>query len=100
MGLKGSAWTIAGEYRLQSTSDSTLDLLFGARQLDVKPRIGYNLTGDLGTLPVEGRSANFEGKQSNWDAIVGLKGRYAFGDDRRWFAPVYADIGTGESRLT
>jgi hypothetical protein len=32
--------------------------------------------------------------------IVGVKGRYAFGDERRWYVPYYADIGTGESKLT
>ena len=37
---------------------------------------------------------------SNWDAIVGLKGRLALGSDGKWFAPYYADIGAGDSKLT
>jgi hypothetical protein len=100
LGVKGSAWTIAGEYRLQSTRESTVDLLFGARVLDIKPRLSFGLNGDLGNTVVVSRSGNFEVKDTNWDAIVGVKGRFAFGDQLKWFAPYYADIGTGESRLT
>ncbi|MBK6396605.1 MAG: hypothetical protein IPF73_19570, partial [Betaproteobacteria bacterium] len=32
--------------------------------------------------------------------IIGVKGRYAFGADRRWFAPYYLDVRTGDSDLT
>jgi hypothetical protein len=39
-------------------------------------------------------------KETNWDAIVGAKGRVAFGANREWFIPYYADIGTGDSDLT
>jgi hypothetical protein len=35
-----------------------------------------------------------------WDAIVGVKGRYNFGDGRRWFVPYYFDVGTGQSDST
>ena len=36
VGIKGYAWTIVGEYRLQSSRESNVDLLFGARYLEVK----------------------------------------------------------------
>src|SRR4029450_6597263 len=36
----------------------------------------------------------------NWDAIVGVKGRVNFGDNRQWFIPYYVDIGTGQSQFT
>jgi hypothetical protein len=39
-------------------------------------------------------------KLTNWDAIVGLKGRFAFGESRKWFVPYYADIGAGDSKFT
>ncbi len=29
-----------------------------------------------------------------------MKGRLAFGSNREWFIPYYADIGTGDSDLT
>jgi len=100
VGVKGSAWSILGEYRLQSTRESTADLLFGARLLDVKPRASFRLNGELGTIPPASREGSFEVNESNWDAIIGVKGRYAFGDRLQWYMPVYADIGTGDSRLT
>jgi hypothetical protein len=31
---------------------------------------------------------------------VGVKGRYTFGDDGKWFVPFYLDVGTGQSQLT
>ena len=100
VGIKGSAWTIAGEYRLQSTKESSVDLLFGARMLDVKPRISFSLNGDLGGIPSESRGGSFEVSQTNWDAIIGVKSRWAFGDRLQWYVPLYADIGGGDSRLT
>jgi len=100
VGIKGSAWTIAGEYRLQNTRESTVDLLFGARLLDIKPRTSYSLTGSLGSIPPANRSGSFEVKDSNWDAIIGVKSRYAFGDRLQWFVPLYADVGGGDSSLT
>jgi hypothetical protein len=100
LGLKGSAWTIAGEYRLQRTRESTVDLLFGARQLDIKPRLTYGLHGDVSSIPTGSRGGNIEVKATNWDAIVGVKARYAFGDRLQWYVPLYADVGAGDSRLT
>jgi hypothetical protein len=34
------------------------------------------------------------------DAIVGLRGRATFGNERSWYIPYYVDIGTGDSNLT
>ena len=47
-----------------------------------------------------GRSGTTVVEQSVWDAIVGVKGTYAFGSERKWFVPYYFDIGTGQSKLT
>lgn len=98
--IKGTAWTIAGEYRVASSPEFTLDALLGARLLDVKPRLSWSLAGDVATVPTAGRGGSYEIKANNWDAIVGVKGRYAFGNGRAWFVPFYADVGTGESDLT
>lgn len=35
-----------------------------------------------------------------WDGIIGVKGRYAFGANREWVVPFYAEVGTGQSDLT
>ena len=41
-----------------------------------------------------------ENSEDLWDGIIGVKGRYAFGQNRQWFAPYYLDIGAGQSDLT
>ena len=98
--LKGWAWTLAGTWRVASDPASRMDVLAGARLFDMRQTFEYELTGNVGSIPVAERAGAFEGKLSNWDAIVGVKGRFAFGEDRKWFVPYYADMGTGESDLT
>jgi hypothetical protein len=98
--LKGTVWTIAGQYRVVSDPAWTVDALAGARMLDVNPTLGWTITGNLGPITPAGRTGNKEIDQTVWDGIVGAKGRYAFGESRRWFLPFYGDIGTGESDLT
>jgi hypothetical protein len=98
--LKGWAWTLAGTWRVASDPASKMDVLLGARLFDLRQTFGYEVTGDVGSIPVAGRAGTSEAKLSNWDAIVGVKGRFAFGDGGKWFVPYYADIGTGESDLT
>jgi hypothetical protein len=75
-------------------------VLAGARLFDVRPKLSWSLYGDLGPIPVSGRSGGSEATVSNWDGIVGLKGGFRFGANREWFVPVYADVGTGQSDLT
>jgi len=98
--LKATIWTVAGEYRLATDPAWTVDLLAGARLLDLKPTLGYSITGDVGPVVLPGRSGTKKVSESLWDGIVGVKGRYAFGDDRKWFVPFYLDVGTGQTKLT
>jgi hypothetical protein len=98
--LKGLAWTLAGTWRVASDPVSKMDVLAGARLFDMRQTFEYGLTGNVGSIPTAGRSGRSEAKLSNWDAIVGVKGRFAFGEDRKWFVPYYVDFGTGESDLT
>src|SRR4051812_6691151 len=98
--VKGSAWTIVGEYRVHSSRELTLDVLAGARYLDVRPRLEWGLQGNVGSLPPVSLGGNNEIKASNWDAIVGVKGRYELGNARGWYVPFYGDIGAGDSKLT
>jgi len=98
--LKGWAWTLVGTWRVASAPASTVDLVAGARLFDMKQTLGWEVTGNVGSIPLPGRAGTSEAKLSNWDAIVGVRGRIALGDDRRWFLPFHADIGTGESDLT
>ena len=98
--LKGTLWTLAGEYLLVKDGPLTLDGLVGARMFDVKPKITYSFNGDISSLPVPGRSGSQEVSMTKWDGVVGLKGRYTFGDAGKWNVPFYVDVGTGESDLT
>ena len=97
--LKNWIWTTAGTYRFASTPDYDADLLFGARMLDMSTTLDWSLNGNIGQLPIS-KDGRGESSLTNWDAIIGAKGVVSFGDDRKWFMPYYADIGTGQSKLT
>lgn len=98
--LKATVWTLAGTYRAVAKPDATLDVLAGARLLDVKETIGWELSGNIGPLPLPGRTGSSALSKSVWDAIIGVKGRLGFGADRTWFLPYYLDVGTGGTKLT
>lgn len=100
LGIKGTLWTIAGEYLAVSDPSTQLYVLGGARMLDVKESLSYSLSADVGPFSGPGRSGSSEVKETNWDAVIGVKGRYSFGQQREWFLPFYADVGTGDSDLT
>jgi hypothetical protein len=98
--LKGWIWTVGGVWAVSVEPAATLDLLAGARLLDIEQTLGWDITGNVGSVPLPDRTGSSITGLSNWDAIIGLKGRLALGGDGKWFAPYYADIGTGESDLT
>ena len=97
--LKGTIWTLAGSYRVSADPAATFDALAGARLIDIKQKLGWEFSADLGPNQPS-RSGDSEIKANNWDAIVGAKGRLAFGNDREWIVPYYVDVGTGDSDLT
>ena len=97
--LQGWAWTLAGEYRI-AAGTGTLDLLAGARLLDIESRLEWTLTGDVESVPVLDREGDRHTTLQNLDAIIGCKGRLGLGEHEPWFVPYYLDIGTGESDLT
>lgn len=98
--LKGWIWTIAGEYQVVQDPRAPFFVLAGARLLDMDQTLSYQLSGNVGRFPVVDRQGNLDASLTNWDAIVGVKGRVAFGNDGEWFVPYYFDIGTGQSDLT
>ena len=98
--LKGTAWTLAGTYRVVADPGASVDLIAGARLLDVEQTLDWGVTGNVGPIPLPGRTGSRQVDKSNWDAIVGVKGRLNFGGDRRWFIPYYLDVGTGDSDMT
>jgi hypothetical protein len=98
--LKSLIWTLAGTYRVVTDPGMTMDVLAGARLIDIKQSLGWQFTADLGDGTFPARSGNSEVKVDKTDGIVGVKGRLAFGDDKQWFVPYYADVGTGQTELT
>jgi hypothetical protein len=77
-----------------------MDVFAGARLLDIKQKLGWDFSADIGGVSPPPRSGNSEASFNNWDAIIGVKGRVAFGANRAWYVPYYVDVGTGDSDLT
>ena len=98
--LKATVWTTAGTYALVSKPEYTLDLLAGARMLNMKQTLGWTFSGNLNATPIPGRTGTDAIDKTNWDAVIGVKGRANVGSDRKWFVPYYLDVGTGNSELT
>ena len=98
--LKGWAWTLAATYLAIESPEHVMQVLGGARMLKLDPKVSWELTGNIGPIPAPGRAGSLEANETNWDAIVGVKGRAMLGAERKWFIPYYLDVGTGESKLT
>jgi len=98
--VKATIWTLAAEYGVVSTPDGTLDLLAGTRALYLDQHLNWEFSGNVGPFVGPGRQGSSESNPHNWDAIIGAKGRWQFGDGHSWFVPYYVDIGTGASRFT
>lgn len=95
---KTSILTLAGTYSLIETPAYSSGLVFGARMLSADQTLdwAFNGTGPAG-VAVAGRT---DVSSTNWDAIIGVRGRARFGADNRWFVPYYGEIGSGQSKFT
>jgi hypothetical protein len=100
IGITGWIWTTAGTFRMVDQPGGKLDVVAGARMLDVTQEMAWHLDGDIGSLPVPGADGKSEVGDALWDGIVGLRGRVNFGADRKWFVPYYLDVGAGDSDMT
>jgi hypothetical protein len=98
--MKGWVGTLAGAYRAVGRPDYTLDIVAGARVLDIRQTLRWTFTGNVGSIPLPDRAGTREVDGQNWDAIIGVKGRLAFGDGQRWLLPYYIDVGAGQSKFT
>jgi hypothetical protein len=98
--IKTTLWTLAGTYRVLADPLATLDVLAGARALYLTVDERWYLSGNVGPIPLPGRSGGGERSGNQWNGIVGTKARLFIFPDRKWFMPFYADVGTGESKLT
>lgn len=93
-------WNAAGYYRAVDASNRTLDLLAGVRYIDVSQQLDWSLTGNVGAFPLPDREGSAKSTLANWDFVVGLRGRFAFGQDDAWFIPYHLDVGAGDSNFT
>jgi hypothetical protein len=100
LGLTGWLWTLAGSYEFVRQDNFSMSVLAGARMLDLKEDLHWTFNGDISSLPPIEQSGSRSAKDTQWDAIVGLKGRATFGAERNWYVPYYVDVGTGDSSLT
>ena len=98
--LKGLVWTLAGSYRAVADPTATLDVFAGARLADIEQELNFQVSGNIGSIPLPGRGGSRKVSTDFWDGIVGVKGRLHFVQDRRWFIPYYFDVGAGDSDLT
>lgn len=74
-------WTTAGTYRLLETPHSNLDFLAGVRYADIEQVLKASFSGNMGDLPLPRRDGKAVVGGTNWDAIIGLRGKYSFGRD-------------------
>jgi hypothetical protein len=98
--ITGWLWTLTGSYALVQQERVSMDVLAGVRMLDLEETLRWQFNGDISTLPLPGRSGTGSAEATQWDAIVGVKGRASFGAEGNWYVPYYLDVGTGDSDLT
>jgi len=94
--MNGGAINLVGGYNLLVKGKSRLDLIAGARYLDLGSEFALHVTrqGETTTefFPIEMGTA--------LDAVIGVKGKYAFANANRWSIPYHLDIGAGDSDFT
>ena len=98
--LNGWLTTVAGTWSLASAPGYEVNLVGGTRLIDVDQAIDWQLSGNVGSIPIDQREGVRMTGVRNWDAIIGLRGRARLGESRRWIVPFYADAGAGESDFT
>jgi hypothetical protein len=98
--LKSVIWTLAGSYRSFASPAATLDWLAGARLVSIDQDLDWAFTGDFGPITPPPLTGSRSTSADQWDAIVGIKGRFGFGAEHKWVMPYYFDVGTGDSDLT
>ena len=86
--LNGWLWTLAGSWRAVSAPGYELNLIGGARLIDVDQTIDWQLSGNIGAVALPDRAGDRTAGVNNWDAIVGLKGRAMFGEGASLVLPL------------
>ena len=87
--LTGWVSTLGGGYSLINDERTTLDLILGARYL--------NLDSDY-SFRADNTDILFDLSGTFWDGVVGLNGKTELGE--KWYLAYYADLGAGDSDFT
>lgn len=98
--LTGWSWTLGAGMQVDKAPNRTFGVVGGARMLDVTQELKWTLAGNVGSVPLPDRAGSRRTSLTNWDAVIGFKGRVEFGEGGRWHVPYYLDVGKGESDLT
>jgi hypothetical protein len=98
--VKSTIWTLGGSYRVADSPAVSLDLLVGARALFLKQHLSWQFSSDVGPFVGPARQGSGNSDITDWDGVIGAKGRWTFGEQRAWFVPYYLDLGTGQSEFT
>ncbi len=93
--LTSTVFHLAGSYNLLAEGQSRLDLVAGARSLDLDTTLVLNVDVPFAPQPPPIVAS---ASDSTVDLIVGVKGNIALGE--RWFLPYYFDVGGGDSDRT
>jgi hypothetical protein len=74
----------------------SVEIFGGLRYLDINFDLDWEFDTPLDLLP---QSGHIEQGAAPLDLIVGTNARFGLGDGK-WFVPLHADLGTGDSNLT
>jgi uncharacterized protein YaiE (UPF0345 family) len=98
LSIKQNILTLAGTYEFIRSPSYQMSVVAGARMLNLDQTFDWQFLG-LGPAGIA-RTGTANVRVTNWDGIVGVKGRARLGSDLKWFVPYYFDVGTGQSQLT
>jgi len=96
-GLSLKSWFLSGivGYDVVQTNKARFTLIGGLRYLELDADVNLSVNGPLPPTPPP---ANINESVGILDGIVGIKGSYMLSE--HWYVPYYADIGTGDSKMT
>jgi len=101
--MKNYFITFAGGYNLLKTDKASMDILLGARYLNLDMDVELDVSVET-NLPISDRdiikqaAGNLSVDGDVWDAIVGVRGEVTLNKD--WYLAYLADYGGGDSERT
>lgn len=88
--LKALVFELAPAYSVVRNEHLNFDLLAGIRYVNIEGKVSLDI---VGPLPAWVRSRTFSKTDNFVDPILGFKGKFELGKDKKWYLPYYFDIG-------